>query len=69
MYLSISIGMFSDLSRPMIRAILSKAVPEKDTGINFVSILIILIIIKHQSKNIHRYIFKYMFISFFKHLH
>ncbi|CAL1678977.1 unnamed protein product [Lasius platythorax] len=32
MYLSMSIGMFSDLSRPMIRAILSKAVPEKDTG-------------------------------------
>lgn len=32
MYLSIGVGMFGDLSRPMIRAILSKAVPEKDTG-------------------------------------
>lgn len=32
MYLSVGIGMFSDLARPMIRAILSKAVPEKDTG-------------------------------------
>ncbi|KAM0729267.1 putative peptidoglycan muropeptide transporter SLC46 [Formica fusca] len=32
MYLSVSVGMFGDLSRPMIRTILSKAVPEKDTG-------------------------------------
>lgn len=32
MYLSIVVGIFGDLSRPMIRAILSKAVPEKDTG-------------------------------------
>lgn len=32
MYLSMCIGMFSDVSRPMIRAILSKAVPAQDTG-------------------------------------
>ncbi|XP_032676619.1 uncharacterized protein LOC116846636 isoform X3 [Odontomachus brunneus] len=32
MYLSTSIGMFSDLARPMIRAILSKTVPVQDTG-------------------------------------
>ncbi|XP_050453837.1 tetracycline resistance protein, class B-like isoform X3 [Cataglyphis hispanica] len=32
MYLSIGVGIFGDLSRPMIRTILSKAVPEKDTG-------------------------------------
>ncbi|XP_072761728.1 probable peptidoglycan muropeptide transporter SLC46 isoform X2 [Anoplolepis gracilipes] len=32
MYLSIGVGVFGNLSRPMIRAILSKAVPEKDTG-------------------------------------
>lgn len=36
MYLSIGVGMFGDLSRPMIRTILSKAVPEKDTGTNLV---------------------------------
>lgn len=41
MYLSVGIGMFSNLSRPMIRAILSEAVPEKDTGINFVHFKII----------------------------
>ncbi|GAB1867267.1 Proton-coupled folate transporter [Camponotus japonicus] len=32
MYLSIAVGIFGDLARSMIRAILSKAVPEKDTG-------------------------------------
>ncbi|XP_011171987.1 proton-coupled folate transporter [Solenopsis invicta] len=32
MYLSVVLGIFSDISRPMIRAILSKAVPTQDTG-------------------------------------
>ncbi|XP_012057927.1 PREDICTED: proton-coupled folate transporter-like [Atta cephalotes] len=32
MYLSIVLGMFGDISRPMIRAILSKAVPVQDAG-------------------------------------
>lgn len=32
MYLSVSVGIFSDMCRPMIRAILSKSVPAKDTG-------------------------------------
>lgn len=32
MYLSMTIGMFGDISRPMIRALLSKAVPTQDTG-------------------------------------
>lgn len=32
MYLSTSIGIFSDLARPMIRTILSKTVPVQDTG-------------------------------------
>lgn len=31
-YLSMSISMFSDLARPMIRTILSKTVPVQDTG-------------------------------------
>lgn len=32
MYLSMILGMFGDISRPMIRAILSKAVPVQDAG-------------------------------------
>ncbi|EGI69454.1 PREDICTED: proton-coupled folate transporter-like isoform X1 [Acromyrmex echinatior] len=32
MYLSMVLGMFGDISRPMIRAILSKAVPVQDAG-------------------------------------
>ncbi|XP_012226552.1 probable peptidoglycan muropeptide transporter SLC46 isoform X1 [Linepithema humile] len=32
MYLSLMIGIFSEMCRPMIRAILSKAVPSQDTG-------------------------------------
>lgn len=32
MYLSLIIGIFSGVSRPMIRAILSKVVPSQDTG-------------------------------------
>lgn len=32
MYLSVVLGMFSNISRPMIRAILSKTVPVQDTG-------------------------------------
>ncbi|KYN27821.1 PREDICTED: proton-coupled folate transporter-like [Trachymyrmex cornetzi] len=32
MYLAIVLGMFGDISRPMIRAILSKAVPVQDAG-------------------------------------
>lgn len=36
MYLSIAVGIFGDLARSMIRAILSKAVPEKDTGTNLI---------------------------------
>ncbi|KAG5329918.1 PCFT protein, partial [Acromyrmex heyeri] len=32
MYLSMVLGMFSDISRPMIRTILSKAVPVQDAG-------------------------------------
>ena len=36
MYLSIVLGILGDSSKPMIRAILSKVVPTKDTGTNFV---------------------------------
>ena len=32
MYLSMVLGMFGDISRPMIRTILSKAVPTQDAG-------------------------------------
>jgi len=32
MYLSLILGVFGGVSRPMIRAILSKAVPIQDTG-------------------------------------
>ena len=35
MYLSMVLGMFGDISRPMIRAILSKAVPVQDAGKTF----------------------------------
>lgn len=42
MYLSIVVGIFGDLSRPMIRAILSKAVSEKDIGTNLYLLILII---------------------------
>lgn len=39
MYLSVVVGMFGNISRPMIRAILSKTVPVQDTGKPFLILI------------------------------